>query len=178
MPRGQKTCNSCGTATGPRAWACPKCGVGFVIRGEKKPDMDPSDVPAKTSRLSEKRDALKKRLWNLVEVYDGKDEKLAREKYDMTGQTWQSKCGSYRVREQYTYMGVDMKEHFSKCVYLLKWNGDMWEVVRPKGVFRSPLAALRRMVTDQNGKKPKATTKKEKLAIHTSRRMNRKAMFR
>lgn len=32
MGRGQKTCKSCGTHTGPRAFKCPKCGEPFEFK--------------------------------------------------------------------------------------------------------------------------------------------------
>ena len=63
-----------------------------------------------------------------------------------------------------------MSEHFSKCVYLLKYDeeSNTWEIVRPKGKFKTPLAAIRRMVKDSNGKKAKATTHAERVEVRVA----------
>ena len=42
------------------------------------------------------------------------------------------------------------------------------EIVTPKGRFKTPLAALRRMLKDSNGQKVKATTHEERLAIRVA----------
>jgi len=174
MPRGSKTCPKCQTITGPRAWNCPKCGLGFILRGEKKPDLD---VTANPPRSSGKLSEVKKRLWNLVEPYNGEDDRRSRKKYQMEGRTWQSKCGRYRIREQLTFMGVNMAEHYSKCVYLLKVGYGGWNIVRPKGRFKTPLAAIRRMVKDTNGQKAKATTKAEKLKVRVAQITNKESQY-
>lgn len=31
MPKGKKTCDNCGNLTGPRSFACPKCGHKFAF---------------------------------------------------------------------------------------------------------------------------------------------------
>lgn len=36
MPRGQKTCDSCGSGNGPRANVCKKCGESFVFKAKSK----------------------------------------------------------------------------------------------------------------------------------------------
>ena len=36
MPRGSKTCASCGHTCGPRAYECPSCNTSFNIKGTKK----------------------------------------------------------------------------------------------------------------------------------------------
>lgn len=170
MPRGSKTCPSCKTVTGPRAWNCPSCGHGFTLRGKKKPDRD---VTPEAARLTPAEEA-KQRLWNLIEPYEGDDDLEYRERYETEGQTYQSKCGTYRIREQFTFMGVNMREHFSKCIYLLRRERHGWIVMRPKGHFKTILAALRRMATDMNGNEPKPTNNKEKLAKRVKERMKKK----
>ena len=175
MPRGVKTCPKCKATTGPRSWNCPQCGHGYVVAGVQKPDMDA--VTANPSRLNTVKADYKDRLWNLVELYEGDDDVRARKRYNMEGRTWQSKCGQYRIREQFTFMGVNMTAHFSKCVYLLKLRDNLWDVVRPKGHFRTPLAALRRMLKDTNGKKPKATTNRDRLRLRVSQMRNGNVVY-
>lgn len=36
MPKGQKTCDKCGTSTGPRAFICKKCNSPFVFSVKSK----------------------------------------------------------------------------------------------------------------------------------------------
>lgn len=36
MPKGQKTCDKCGTSTGPRAFICKKCNTPFVFSVKSK----------------------------------------------------------------------------------------------------------------------------------------------
>ena len=36
MPKGKKTCDNCGTMTGPRAFMCPKCNTPFVFKAKSK----------------------------------------------------------------------------------------------------------------------------------------------
>lgn len=36
MPRGCKSCSSCGHCTGPRAYTCPKCHTPFVFKAQSK----------------------------------------------------------------------------------------------------------------------------------------------
>ncbi len=160
MPRGSKTCAACGQANGPRSWNCSACGKGFIVKGLQKPDMDVTAHPPRSDP-----DAAKQRLWNLVEVYD---DALKRKKHKIEGRTWQSKCGQYRIQERLTFMGVRIADHYSKCVHLLRKVGGEWTLVRPKGKFKTPLAAIKRMVKDSNGQKVKATTKQEKLAVRVA----------
>ena len=146
MPRGSKTCPGCQEITGPRAWNCPKCGHGYTLRGTTKPDVD---VTAKQAGSTPNED-VKSRLWNLVEPCTDPLESATRKEYHMEGRTWDSKCGKYRIREQLTFRGVRMEDHYSKCVHLFKRRREQWESVRPKGRFKTPLAALRMMVLDTN----------------------------
>jgi len=174
VPRGQKTCNSCGKASGPRSWTCLNCGKGFTVKGIKKPDLDVTTQPARSSTPQE---ATKQRLWNLIEQYEGDDDQDYRRRYKVQGKTWQSKCERYRIREQHTFMGVNMKEHYSKCVHLLKFDGSSWEIVRPKGKFKTVFAAIKRMVKDSNGDKARATTRAEKLDIRVAELTKRESNY-
>lgn len=176
MARGKKTCKSCGKTSGPRSWSCKSCGAGFIVKGVQKPNRD-MDVTVNTARCDADKPDPTQRLWSLVELYSGVDEALARKKYGMEGRTWASKCGHYRIREQFTFMGVNMQEHFSKCVYLLKRSVNGWDVVRPKGRFKAPLAAIRRMIKDSNGKKVKATTRAERLEMRVSELAKRRVKY-
>lgn len=36
MPRGQKTCDNCGSSNGPRAKQCVQCGQGFAFKAKSK----------------------------------------------------------------------------------------------------------------------------------------------
>lgn len=36
MPRGQKTCEKCGTVTGPRSYACKNCNTPFSFKAKSK----------------------------------------------------------------------------------------------------------------------------------------------
>lgn len=36
MARGQKVCENCGTATGPRAYMCKKCNTPFIFKAKSK----------------------------------------------------------------------------------------------------------------------------------------------
>lgn len=36
MPKGKKTCDKCGTMTGPRAYMCPNCNTPFVFAVKSK----------------------------------------------------------------------------------------------------------------------------------------------
>jgi ribosomal protein L40E len=36
VPKGQKTCDKCGTSTGPRAFICKKCNTPFVFSVKSK----------------------------------------------------------------------------------------------------------------------------------------------
>jgi hypothetical protein len=36
MPRGCKSCSSCGYCTGPRAYVCPKCQTPFAFKAQSK----------------------------------------------------------------------------------------------------------------------------------------------
>lgn len=36
MPRGKKTCDKCGTQTGPRAYICPECQTPFAFKPQSK----------------------------------------------------------------------------------------------------------------------------------------------
>jgi len=36
MPKGKKTCSSCGTETGPRAYMCPNCQTPFMFAAKSK----------------------------------------------------------------------------------------------------------------------------------------------
>jgi len=36
MPKGKKTCDKCGTLTGPRAYICPQCNSPFVFAIKSK----------------------------------------------------------------------------------------------------------------------------------------------
>jgi len=36
MPKGCKTCSSCGYCTGPRAYACPQCHAPFAFKVQSK----------------------------------------------------------------------------------------------------------------------------------------------
>ena len=36
MPKGKKTCDKCGTMTGPRAYMCPNCQTPFVFAAQSK----------------------------------------------------------------------------------------------------------------------------------------------
>lgn len=36
MAKGQKTCDKCGTMTGPRAYMCKKCNTPFVFKAKSK----------------------------------------------------------------------------------------------------------------------------------------------
>ncbi|NDE61798.1 MAG: hypothetical protein EB038_06295, partial [Cyclobacteriaceae bacterium] len=38
--KGQKICEKCGTPTGPRAYACKKCGTMFVFKAKSKEDKN------------------------------------------------------------------------------------------------------------------------------------------
>ncbi len=174
MPRGRKTCPKCKAENGPRAWNCSSCGHGFTLRGVKKPDLN---VTANPARSDAAKPDPKQRLWNLVTLYEGDDEIRARGHYQMEGRTWQSKCGHYRIREQFTFMGINLREHFSRCVYLLKLDRIGWNVIQPKGKFKTPLAAIRRMLKDSNGEKAKATTRAEKLEVRVSKITKRKTNY-
>jgi hypothetical protein len=74
-------------------------------------------------------------------------------------------------------MGVNMKEHFSKCVYLLFFVDGRWEKVRPKGRFKTPLAALRRLVKHANGQKVKATTRQERLQVRVAEIQKKESIY-
>jgi hypothetical protein len=150
------------------------CGHGFTLKGVKKPDLD---VTAEPARSCTPQESAKQRLLNLIELYDGEDDQTYRRTYGVAGRTWQSKCGQYRIREQHTFMGVNMEEYYSKCVHLLKRERDKWEPVRPKGKFRTVLATIKRMVKDSNGQKAKATTRAEKLDIRVAQITNRKSSY-
>jgi hypothetical protein len=112
-----------------------------------------------------------------VERYNGLDDQQLRTKYDIVGRTWQSLCGCYRIRENKTFMGVDMSSHYSRCVYLLKFSEGRWDIVRPKGRFKTPIAAIKRMIIDKDGGKPKATTQQEKTELQIAQRLNRKTSY-
>lgn len=43
MPKGQKTCEKCGTATGPRAFVCKNCNHQFAFKAQS--------IEQKTTRL-------------------------------------------------------------------------------------------------------------------------------
>jgi len=36
MAKGQKTCDKCGTVTGPRAYMCKKCNTPFIFKAKSK----------------------------------------------------------------------------------------------------------------------------------------------
>lgn len=36
MPKGKKTCDNCGTLTGPRAYICPNCNYQFVFKAQSR----------------------------------------------------------------------------------------------------------------------------------------------
>ena len=36
MPKGCKSCSSCGFCTGPRAYVCPKCNTPFIFKVKSK----------------------------------------------------------------------------------------------------------------------------------------------
>jgi hypothetical protein len=36
MPKGKKTCDKCGTMTGPRAFMCAKCNTPFIFKCQSK----------------------------------------------------------------------------------------------------------------------------------------------
>lgn len=36
MPKGKKTCDNCGTLTGPRAYMCPNCNTPFVFAAQSR----------------------------------------------------------------------------------------------------------------------------------------------
>jgi hypothetical protein len=174
MGRGQKQCQHCGAFVGPRAWACNVCGKGFVIQGELKPDIDVI-AATQTHNDSQTKPLAKQRLWDLVIPCDDEIERRFRKKYQSAGSSWISKDGRYRIREQNTFMQVNMQEHYTHCVYLLKYHGCEWCLVQPKGRCKTPLAAIKRMVLDINKSKPQATTKEEKIQAKIKLRQGRKS---
>ena len=36
MPKGKKTCDNCGTLTGPRAYMCPNCNTPFAFKAQSR----------------------------------------------------------------------------------------------------------------------------------------------
>lgn len=40
MPKGKKTCDKCGTSTGPRAFVCPKCNQQFIFKSKSKEEKN------------------------------------------------------------------------------------------------------------------------------------------
>jgi len=170
----KKKCGHCGANNGPRSWTCSACGKGFTLRGIKKPDLDVTANPAGLSSAKPDNNA---RLWNLVEIYDGHDDKHARKRYGAEGETWQSKCGHYRISEQNTFMGVVMTDHYSRCVRLLFFQEGSWDIVRPKGRFKTPLAAIRRMVKHSDGQKVKATTHEERIQARADQILKRESVY-
>lgn len=70
-----------------------------------------------------------------------------------------------------------MKEHYSKHVRILSLQDYGWRIVRPKGKFKTPLAALKRLNEILEGKKPKATTRKQLLSIKVAEKLKREPEF-
>ena len=38
--KGQKTCDKCGTSTGPRAYICKKCNAPFIFKNKSREDRN------------------------------------------------------------------------------------------------------------------------------------------
>jgi len=165
MGRGRKFCERCHAPNGSRASNCTSCGSGFIIKGERQPDIDPKIAklpPAEKQRakLAEARRKVSEKYWAMVE---DEDEQEVRAKYEMGGRSWRSICGNYRIREQLSFMGIDVVNHEDKCVLLMKKIGDGvhdWEVLRR---FRKPIAAIKYMDREKKGERHKLTNKQEKI---------------
>jgi hypothetical protein len=80
-----------------------------------------------------------------VEKYEGDDDKVRRQKYNIAGETWQSLDGRFRIVEQRTFMGVNVGEHFEKSFYLMIKEGDRFELVRRPYRFSKLVKAVKAM---------------------------------
>lgn len=167
MPRGNKLCEFCGTANGPRSRNCKSCLKGFVVKGIRQPDITQDENQQRVVKAHRSKQAQNKRnqqLKELVVAYNGKDDKKKREKYNVKGRTWQSKCGRYRICERLTFMGVNMKGAFGKPFYVYERSNDDWEPIKPRHRFRSLKRALMKLYELKNGKRfSKNKTKQEEI---------------
>ncbi len=166
--RGRKVCQNCQEINGVRARNCVHCGKGFCIKGFQHPDIIVDDIVLdkvnKTRKqYQEKKKKEKETLTSLVDRYFGEDDKRRREKHDIEGRTWQTKCGRYRVCERLTFMGVNIKSGFEKPFYIYKHGTDDWEPIKPNHRFKSLKKALMKIYQLVKGKRfAKPTSQKEK----------------
>lgn len=143
--RGKKSCPRCKKDCGARSWNC-SCGAGFVIKGIQKPDVDVTAQPARSApRRADK-------LLNLIEPYDAAEETERRGKYDIKGETWQSKDGKYIIRKTIVFMGVQIAEHFGNPYTVLSREANGLELIRPNHSFQSLNGAIRAMIKHQENK--------------------------
>lgn len=59
MPKGQKTCDKCGTSTGPRAFVCPKCNAPFVFKNKTREQRNTKIIKDINWRELQKGDKIK-----------------------------------------------------------------------------------------------------------------------
>jgi ribosomal protein L40E len=59
MPRGQKTCDKCGTSTGPRAFVCKECGFHFSFKAKSKEQKNTRIIKDINWRELQKGDVIK-----------------------------------------------------------------------------------------------------------------------
>jgi hypothetical protein len=173
--KGRKVCPHCQSINGPRSFNCKECGKGFVVKGVQQPDILPEVQLAEAPIANPSK---RQKLLNYVREYNGQDDLDRKLKYQIVGGTWISKCGTYKIQEQAWFLGVNMREHFINTFYLLKLIDDTWQRVTPKGRCKTLTSAIKRMLLDMNGVKPKATTKKEKNEVLVSERLNKKHKLR
>lgn len=150
MPRGQKTCDKCGTVNGPRAYFCKKCEQAFVINGKKatplmKPASDTNDYLEHFTKINYKNDP------SNVKYYDNKAE------------CWISQCGQFRIRRYDTFMGIDVGHRrrimLEKRVDETHRCGPDWDIISRHVAIKS---AARRYVRLKRQMKPKLTAKEKR----------------
>mgnify|MGYP006282000175 FL=1 len=59
MAKGKKTCDNCGTQTGPRAYICKKCNTPFVFKAQSKEKKNTKIVRNVNWRELQKGDRIK-----------------------------------------------------------------------------------------------------------------------
>lgn len=133
MPKGSKTCPSCGHNCGPRSFVCVKCGSPFTFKNGSKPTQ--ADIRLSIDRAKEKSKVVAdteineepKYLRELSEYFISVEPTLReKELYGNKVNVYESKCGKYRARQYSHFFSVparsiygDMEAHETTPYYSL-----------------------------------------------------------
>lgn len=146
MPKGSKTCKSCGTITGPRAFQCPNCQTPFVIKGILSDLKSPQFRPSKAVE----EDMLK--VTDFMEKVDYTNDPVNIRCFDGNAKVWETPDGKYRIRYAETFMGIQVG-HERPYTLLAKNSNPRstidWDFLHRFKTMHRALRGLRRLLNGE-----------------------------